>query len=159
MRSLLKYTVAMEVGLVDLALQAVDGTKVAANAAGDQTHDRDGLQRLLDRVEAAIADLEAQNVTDDDSTPPRLPEELGHAQVLRERVRDAMERLAEPGSPKRVNLTDEDAQLMKGRQGIQPAYNAQAMVSPLPSESGNGMLPSAEGLLLTSIPTQLIMGS
>ena len=145
MRSLLKYTVAtaMEVGLVDLALQAVDGTKIAANAAGDQTHDRDGLQRLLDRTEAAIKELEAQNVTDDDPAPPRLPKELERAQELRERVRDAMERLSEPGSPKRVNLTDEDAQLMKGRQGIQPAYNGQAMVSPLPSESGNGMLITA----------------
>ncbi len=145
MRSLLKYTVAtaMEVGLVDLALQAVDGTKIAANAAGDQTHDRDGLQRLLERTEAAITELEAQNVTDDDPTPPRLPKELGRAQALRERVRDAMDRLSKPGSPKRVNLTDKDAQLMKGRQGIQPAYNGQAMVSPLPSESGNGMLITA----------------
>ena len=36
MRSLLKHTVrtAVEVGLVDLAVQALDGTKIAANAAG-----------------------------------------------------------------------------------------------------------------------------
>ncbi len=41
MRRLLKCTVrvAVEVGLLDLAVQAVDGTKVAANAAGDQTCD------------------------------------------------------------------------------------------------------------------------
>ena len=41
MQKLLKYTVAtaVELGLVDLAVQAVDGTKIAANAAGDRTYD------------------------------------------------------------------------------------------------------------------------
>ncbi len=49
MRWLLKHTVrtAVEVGLVDLAVQALDGTKIAANAAGDQTYDAIGLERLL----------------------------------------------------------------------------------------------------------------
>ncbi len=44
MRSLLKHTVrtAVEVGLVDLAVQAIDGTKVAANAAGDRTYPPEG---------------------------------------------------------------------------------------------------------------------
>ena len=43
MRKLLKYTVttAIELDLVDLAVQAVDGTKIAANAAGDRTYDAD----------------------------------------------------------------------------------------------------------------------
>ena len=46
---------------------------------------------------------------------------------------------------KRVNLTDEDAHLMKGRQGILPAYNAQTVVSPLSRDGscGNGMLITA----------------
>jgi len=142
MRNLLKYTVAtaMEVGLVDLAVQAVDGTKVAANAAGDQTYDATGLQRLLDRTEAAITELEAQNETDDTPSPPRLPDELQHFQVLREKVRRALDQLAET-KQKQVNLTDGDAHLMKGRQGIMPAYNAQAVASPL--TSGDGMLITA----------------
>ncbi len=44
-----------------------------------------------------------------------------------------------------MNLTDEDAQLMKGRQGIMPGYNAQTMASPLdPAHaSGSGMLITA----------------
>ena len=118
MRNLLKYTVAtaMEVGLVDLAVQAVDGTKVAANAAGDQTYDATGLQRLLDRTEVAIAELEAQNETDDTPSPPRLPSELQHFQTLREKVRAALDQLAE-NKQKQVNLTDREAHLMKGRQG------------------------------------------
>ena len=43
----------------------------------------------------------------------------------------------------RVNLTDQDAQLMKGRQGIMPGYNAQAMASPVAQSSGGGMLITA----------------
>ena len=71
MRWLLKHTVrtAVEVGLVDLAVQALDGTKIAANAAGDQTYDMSKLERLLAKTGAAIGDLEAQNEGGDD--PPR----------------------------------------------------------------------------------------
>ncbi len=123
MRGLLKHTVmtAMEVGLVDLAIQAVDGTKVAASAAGSRTYDSVGLERLLTQTEAAISELEARNEQGEDPPPPRLPQELHQAQVLRERVRSAMDHLNRHGL-RRVNLTDEDAQLMKGRQGIMPAY-------------------------------------
>jgi hypothetical protein len=126
-------------------MQAVDGTKIAANAAGDQTYDGSKLERLLAKTEAAIADLEAQNEGGDDPPPPRLPTELKRAQVLRERIHQAMDHLAHGHRLTRVNLTDEDAQLMKGRQGILPAYNAQAMVSPL-----NHAEACRDGMLITA---------
>jgi transposase/IS5 family transposase len=153
MRSLLKRTVkiAVDVGLVDLALQAVDGTKVAANAAGDQTHDAAGLQKLLERTEAAILELEAQNIQDDIPVPPQLPKDLQDAQALRQRVQSALDQLAQNKNQKRVNLTDQDAQLMKGRQGIMPAYNAQAMVSPL--VAGRSMLITAADVVNTASDT------
>ena len=55
MRWLLKCTVrtVVEVGRLDLAVQAVDGTKVAASAAGDQTCDMARLEKLLARTEDA----------------------------------------------------------------------------------------------------------
>ena len=111
MQGLLKHTVrtAVEVGLVDLAVQAVDGTKIGANAAGDQTHDAEGLERLLIRTEAAIRDLEAQNEGNDDPEPPRLPSELRHAYALRERIEQAMKRIDHDPRLKRVNLTGEGA--------------------------------------------------
>ncbi len=81
MRTLLKHTVrtAMEVGLVDLAVQAVDGTKMAANAAGDRTYDAAGLRRLVAQTEATIGDLEAQKKVATTRLPHRLPEELHQA--------------------------------------------------------------------------------
>ncbi|MBI4284051.1 MAG: transposase [Chloroflexi bacterium] len=77
MRRLFKYTVAtaVEMKLIDLAVQALDGTKVAANAAGDRTYGATALKRLLERTEIVIAELEAQNEAGNDPVPPRLPEE------------------------------------------------------------------------------------
>lgn len=136
MRRLLKHTVrtAVEAQLVDLALQAVDGTKVVANAAKERTLDGAGLQRLLERTEQAIKDLEAQNEQGEEMPTARLPEELQQAQALRERVQAALGVVAE--GPLQVNLTDGDARLMKSRQGIVAGYNAQAMVSPLRGAEG-----------------------
>jgi hypothetical protein len=130
---------------VDLAVQAVDGTRVGANAAGDRTYDAAGLNRLLGRTEAAIAELEAQNEGGDDPAPPRLPEELQQAHALRHQVQDAMNRLAHHQSMSKVNLTDGDAQLMKARSGIIIGYNAQTMVSPLNLEAAKG-----SGMLITA---------
>lgn len=148
MRELLRRTVrtAVAVGLVDLAVQAVDGTKVVANAAKDQTMDAQALRRLLERVDAAIVDLEAQNVAGDDPPPPRLPEELAQAQVLRERVQGALQLLAEEGR-KDINGTDPDARFMKSRQGIVMGYNAQAMVSRMETSGQQGFLITAAGVV------------
>jgi len=147
MRNLLKYTVAtaVETGLVELAVQALDGTKVGANAAGDRTYDGPGLQRLLERADSEIAELEAQNEGGQDPPPPRLPAELQQDQVLRQRVQDAMSRLSRSDGMIKVNLTDEDAKLMKGRSGIVIGYNAQVMVSPL-----NQNKAGRDGMLITA---------
>ena len=96
-------------------MQAVDGTKIAANAAGDQTWDALKLERLLARTDAAFEELEAQNEGGDDLPPPRLPTELQRAQTLRERIQQAMACLAEDKRRTRVNPTDEDAQRINRR--------------------------------------------
>lgn len=133
MRRLFKRTVrtAVRLGLVDLAVQAVDGTKVMGNAAKERTYEQDGLAKLLERTETAIGDLEAQNEGGEDPPPPRLPQKLHQAEVLREQVREAMAQLAQEEGKERINLSDPEANLMKSRQGIVAGYNAQAMVSPL----------------------------
>ena len=121
----------MAAGLVDLAVQAVDGSKVAGNASPSRTLDEARLQRLLERTETAIADLEAQNTDDGPPAPPRLPEQLRHAQALRARVHEALARVAADEGTRRVNLTDGDAVLQRIRSGYLVGYNAQAVASPL----------------------------
>ena len=150
MRELFKRTVgtAVAMELVDLAVQAVDGSKVAANATRDRTYDAERGARLLNRLEKAIADLEAQNEAGEDTPAVHLPEELADKRALREQVRQAMDDLASQESLKHINLTDKDARLMKTRQGIVPSYNGQAMVSPVTAEGEvTGVLITAVGLV------------
>ncbi len=147
MRKLFERTVrtAVTMKLVDLAVQAVDGTKVGANAARDRTYSAEELGRLLNRVEKAISDLEAQNEAGEDTPALHLPEELANKQALREQIRHAMDELASEQNRKRINLTDWDAKLMRTRQGFMPSYNAQAMVSPLAAGG------KTTGMLLTAV--------
>ena len=117
---------------------------MVANASVNRSYDAEGLRGLLSRLENAIADLEAQNEAGEESAVARLPEELADKEVLREQVRQAMVDLASQKRHRRINLTDADAPLMKGRQGIVAGYNAQAMVSPVKTnEGGTGMLVTA----------------
>ena len=146
MRVLIKQTVrtAVKVGLVDLALQSVDGTKVKGNATRFQTFDEKGLKRLMKKVDKAIEELEAQCEVGERGSKVRLPEELVNKRKRREQVERALKEVHAEDGPKRVNLTDGDAKLVKGRQGIVAGYNAQAMVSRLKEEHGGGMLITAE---------------
>ena len=117
---------------------------MVANASLNRSYDAEGLRGLLERLERAIAGLEAQNEAGEDAAVARMPEELADKEVLREQVRHAMVDLTSQKRHKRINLTDADARLMKGRQGIVAGYNAQAMVSAMKTEEGtSGMLVTA----------------
>ena len=147
MRKLFERTVrtAVAMELVDLAVQAVDGTNVVANASVYRTHNAEELRQLLSRVEAAILDLEAQNEAGEDTVTAHLPRELANKEMLREQVRQAMADLESKERQKRINLTDGDARLMKTRGSVLLGYNAQAMVSPLEPDGG------ATGMLVTAV--------
>jgi transposase len=152
MRRRLKRTVrvAVAAGLVDLAVQAVDGTRVAGSAARERTLDAAGLEALLAKTEAALADLEAQNAGGDEPPPPRLPQELAKLAALRERVQQALDRVTAAGGPERGNVTDPDATVQKARNGgWVVGYNAQAMVAGLvPEHAADPDAPG--GLLITA---------
>lgn len=147
MRKLLKGTVrtAVKLGLVDLALQAVDGTKIAGNASRWRTFDAKGLEKLLARTDKAITELEARNCAEGPAAAPALPRRLHQSQALREQVQTALAVVRAEDGPTYVNLTDGQAGLVKGRQGVVAGYNAQAVVSPLvePVAGGRGMLITA----------------
>ena len=147
MRKLFERTVrtAVRMKLVRLAVQAVDGTKVGANAARERTYDAEGLGKLLERLEGAIRELEAQNEGGEDDSPAQLPKELKNKEALREQVREAMAELEDQQDARQINLTDAEARLMKTRQGIMPGYNAQAMVSAVETEGKVG------GMLVTAV--------
>jgi transposase len=146
MKKLFKRTVrtAVSMGLVDLAVQAVDGTKIGANAAKSRSYDASGLRRLLERTEKAIAELEAQNKAEAEAVPTRLPAQLAKEEELRRQVQAALRQVEAQEGAGDTNLTDGQARLMKGRQGILVGYNAQAVASPLAEEAAGGA-----GMLIT----------
>jgi transposase len=147
MRHLFKLTVktALKMDLVDMAVQAIDGTRIAANASRDRTYDAKGLRHLLERTEQAIEKLEQENEFGDDPPPLHLPENLKQAQHLEQEVKAALANLALEGR-KSINLTDTDANLMKSRQGMVVGHNMQTVVSPLrEAEAGKG------GMLITAV--------
>ena len=143
---------AVTMKLLDLAVQAEDSTKVIANAAKDRSYAAGHLERMLDRVEQAVEELESQNEGGEDAIPARLPEQLADQKALRDRVRQAMDEQASRqrppsryGGQNRINLTDKEAKLMKTRAGFMPSYNARAMVSPLAAGA------ETTGLLVTAV--------
>jgi transposase len=147
MRHLFKLSVktAVRMDLIDLAVQAIDGTKIAANAAKERFYDAKGLEKLLEHTERIIKELEQENEESNDPPPVHLPERLRKAEQLRTEVKAAMEQLAEDGKGK-INLTDSEANLMKGRQGVIAGYNLEVVESPLKGkESGKS------GLFLTAV--------
>jgi transposase len=148
MRKLLKLTVrtAVALDLVDLAVQAVDGTKIAGNASPDKTYNQERLARLLERVDAAIADLEAQNATGGDEPASHLPKSLQAAKDLQAKIKEALETVQADGHRSYINLTDEDAALLKGRGGYVVGYNAQTMASPLKGSGG-----ASSGQFITAV--------
>lgn len=134
MRWLLAQTVAVALAaeLVPLVVLAIDGTKISGAAARARSYDAAGLAALQGRVEQAIRDLEAQNTTNEDGGPPRLPPGMAQAEALRARVAEALERVAEADAARWINLTDPDAVLLPTRPGgFVAGYNAQAAVTPL----------------------------
>lgn len=130
MRRLLKQTVrvAIAANLLDLGLQAIDGTKLLANAARERSLTEAELQQVEQRLDAELTALEAQHAGEGEPTPAALPPELTSATALRERVRQARAQIEATGQAGKGNLTDPEARVMKTRQGLRPAYNAQAAV-------------------------------
>jgi transposase len=112
MRKLLRQTVrlATEVGLVDFALQAIDGCRVMA-ASKNSWRGRPSLEKLLAQVEAEIVAMEQANRAEADAAekqPTGQPALLGK-QARRERLQRALAAvMAAEKAPKRSETPDED---------------------------------------------------
>jgi transposase len=148
MRHLFKLTVktAVKMNLVDLAMQAIDGSKMGANAARERTHDLESLGKLLERTEKAIEELEKENELNKDAGPVHLPKKLRQAEQLKAEIKAAMSILAQEEEGKKINLTEPEAKLVKTRQGTTPGYNLEAVVSPLNVEKTQ-----KSGLFITAV--------
>lgn len=122
---------AADMGLIGLVLQAVDGTKIAADVSKKKTLNREHLKKILARLDSIseeILEQFEQNEESESGLEYRLPEDLSDKKSLREAIEKNISRLDDVGT-NNLNPTDEDARMMKGGDGRkQFSYNAQAVV-------------------------------
>ena len=119
--------VAIDLQLVGLAVQAIDGTKIQAACSGRGGYDRAQLEKLLGELERQVEERERQIGVAGNEAAAALPPELARAVQLRERVRAALQRI-EAGPTRHVHPLEPEAARMgcEGRNRF--AYNAQAAV-------------------------------
>jgi transposase len=138
MHGLFKKTVqvAITIGMVDLALQAIDGTKVSVSS-NHRLRQKKHLQKLLIQVGKEIAEMEEQEAQDMPAEDRgKQKRARAHKENQRVRVQRALAQVeaaeqdeGRESDAKPVALvSDPEARLMKTRHGWKPAYNAQVLV-------------------------------
>lgn len=132
LRELFKQSVrlAVNAGLVGLALQAVDGTKIQATASSQKGWSKEGMEKLLAALDAELGEAEKQLENEGlnlEGGAYRLPQELEQKEALRAAVKAGLEQLEQDGR-KHYHSKEPEARRMKC-EGKKPfAYNAQAVV-------------------------------
>lgn len=124
--------IGLEIGLVPLRNIAIDGTKIQAAASKKRMKDRKAIAAQLAEVEAEIARLlecaetadREEDSSDNDSNTLSDPK-LKNLQALRDKLREAKERLDSHPQQKKANLTDPDC---NHQRNTGPGYNAQIAV-------------------------------
>jgi len=136
LQNLLKQCVRICLRLNVIAGNAlfVDGTKVRANAARGQTHDRAYYEKHLKEIDLRIDQMfeeceEIDRQEEGEGSLVAMDSGLTGAQNLKKKMQaawEAIQGVSKPGA--KVNLTDPDCALMHGVQGSHASYNVQAVV-------------------------------
>lgn len=139
----------MKLGLVAGNVLFVDGTKIRANAARGQTHDRAYYAKLLSEIDHRVEELleECERVDQQEEelgSSVVMDKELAQAERLKEKVREALQAFTASGQEK-INLTDPDCALMHSVQGSHASYNVQSVV-----DDQHGLIVHAEAVSETS---------
>jgi transposase len=129
-RKVLKQSVrvAADSELLGMVLNAVDGTKIQAQASCKTASHRKEVEKALSRVEASIAEMEAalEAPADGNIDGYRLPEDLADAEARRERIRASLARLDEEDLDS-LQRSEPDARIMLCDKRKVFGYNAQAV--------------------------------
>jgi transposase len=121
---------AVKGGLVGMALNAVDGTRIRADVSrGSGLHEKrlkELLRRLNESVDEVCDQIEEAEEKEE-GKEYRLPDKLAKKERLRDFVQRGLEELEKEGES-HLSLTDKEARMMITGEGIKFAYNAQAVV-------------------------------
>ena len=142
-------------GMLKVGTVAIDGTKIKANAALEANRTGSWLREKVSEMvrEAEIVDL-AENARYGKKRGDELPKGMRSSAARQARFRELIQEVEQRPAPKargrqakkakaeagpetegkaepepKVNLTDPDSRILKGRHGFVQGYNAQAMVT------------------------------
>ena len=128
LRNVFKQSVAVafKSDLVSLAVQAVDGSKIAACVSPRNGWHKTDLEKLLVEVDRSIESMsEAVKLAEETRGGSyRLPADLRDAESRRRKIKAALAELTDVGRS-HLHPVDKDARMMKGNNF---AYNSQAVV-------------------------------
>ena len=120
-----------ELGMVGFGHMAVDGQKIQANANFRKSKNLKGLKREYEKLKAGLQKLLEREVSEEvtqekkDRRTGRLEKKLGRL----EEIREQLEGFEEQDEEKRINMTDQDAPVMRHKDGTsKPSYNHQSAV-------------------------------
>jgi hypothetical protein len=121
--------VARDLGLVDLVLQALDGTKIRSAVSTRGSCDAGRLELMLKDLDTGIEEImdAIQSQHDTEEKELKLTEELKNQEIRRSKIERALKELKESGR-KKLNPNDVDARVMKCGKTNESGYNAQACV-------------------------------
>jgi hypothetical protein len=135
--------ICIDLDLIDGNVLFMDGTRIRANAAIDNSLTvekcNDRLAELDKRIAQLLADCEAADESESgQSSLVHLKEKLSDSQALKARIEDVLGRL---DTEKRtsLNTTDQDCARMHSRQGTCAGYNGQIAV-----DGANGLIANAD---------------
>lgn len=130
--------IAVEAGLIELVLHAVDGTKIQARSSSRRRKVlyRRNLQQALERVDRQMEEMDREMAREasQGGIGYRLPAELAEVGALRRKLLEARARLDEAGVDQ-LNPSEPEARMMPVERRKRLGYNAQAVV-----DGGSGMV-------------------
>jgi len=126
-----------ELGMVNLGLVAIDGTRIKANASERETKTEEGLRKELEGIggdisrflkEAEETDNEEDRKYGYDKRGDEVPKQIAKSKDRKKKIEEALKKLKEKELNK-INVTDNDAKIMRQKKGdFGPAYNCQTAV-------------------------------
>jgi transposase len=121
--------VASSLGLVDMVLQALDGTRLRSSVSTRTSCDAEKLELMLKDLDSGIKEIMGtiKSQHDTEERELKLTKELKNRELRKSKIERALKELKD-SVKKKINPNDVDARIMKCGKTNESCYNAQACV-------------------------------
>lgn len=121
---------SIDLNLCDAGISLVDGSKLLANCSKKRTKTQEKYEKLALTLKSDIEELEKelalQNLKKDNNNQTSVLKQISHQTKLLEKVEERITELSATDNKTKLNLTDKDAPIMKGKKGeFDTFYNVQ----------------------------------